>query len=408
MDYSKARQLAEIIVKIRLRNVTFQERATLADWLEESENNRQLYKRIVRGQSIAKRLKEEDQINESVNFVLVRDGIIRRLVRKQQTRRFLRLVSGSISAACLVGAVLFVLNNKPDKEIRRTSGEENIIIAANPETNTRAMLILADGVQIDLVHDLPEVVEQKRAIIRGENGKLLYEVKRDSLLNDETVEETFNRVVTYVGGDYFLTLSDGTRVWLNADSELEFPVSFVRNERVVKLQGEAYFEVQRDVNKPFIVDANGLRTRVLGTSFNVKAYRDEQNVFTTLVKGSVAVEVLDNGNVPTSRVVLEPGMQAMWHEGSKAISVQPVNVANIAAWKDGKFIFTEEDIEVVLRTLSRWYGVNFICKDTQMEKYTFNGLINKDEKLETVLENLTLAGGPIFNVVGKNVYITKK
>ena len=101
MDYSKARQLAEIIVKIRLRNVTFQERATLADWLEESENNRQLYKRIVRGQSIAKRLKEEDQINESVNFVLVRDGIIRRLVRKQQTRRFLRLVSGSISAACL-------------------------------------------------------------------------------------------------------------------------------------------------------------------------------------------------------------------------------------------------------------------------------------------------------------------
>ena len=127
------------------------------------------------------------------------------------------------------------------------------------------MLILADGVQIDLVHDLPEVVEQKRAIIRGENGKLLYEVKRDSLLNDETVEETFNRVVTYVGGDYFLTLSDGTRVWLNADSELEFPVSFVRNERVVKLQGEAYFEVQRDVNKPFIVDANGLRTRVLGT-----------------------------------------------------------------------------------------------------------------------------------------------
>ena len=236
----------------------------------------------------------------------------------------------------------------------------------------------------------------------------MYEVKRDSLLNDETVEETFNRVVTYVGGDYFLTLSDGTRVWLNADSELEFPVSFVGNERIVKLQGEAYFEVQRDVNKPFIVDANGLRTRVLGTSFNVKAYRDEQNVFTTLVKGSVAVEVLDNGNVPTSRVVLEPGMQAMWHEGSKAISVQPVNVANIAAWKDGRFIFTEEDIEVVLRTLSRWYGVNFICKDTRMEKYTFNGLINKDEKLETVLENLTLAGGPIFNVVGKNVYITKK
>lgn len=408
MDYSKARELAEIIVKIRLRNATFQERAILADWLGESEDNRQPYKRIIRGESISKRLKEEDQINKSIDFVLVRNGIARRLVRKQQTRRFLRWVSGSIAAACLISVVLFVLNNKPDKGTRVSPVEENVIVAAKPETNTRAMLILADGAQIDLMHDLPEVVEQKRAIIRGESGKLLYEVKRDSLLTDEVVEETFNRVVTYVGGDYFLTLSDGTRVWLNADSELEFPVSFVGNERLVKLRGEAYFEVKQDVNKPFIVDANGLRTRVLGTSFNVKAYSDEQSVFTTLVKGSVAVEVTDNGNVSASRVVLEPGMQAMWHEGSKAISVQPVNAANIAAWKEGKFIFTEEDMEVVLRTLSRWYGVNFICKDAQMGKYTFNGLINKDEKLESVLENLTLTGGPVFNVVGKNVYITKK
>lgn len=408
MNYSKARQLAEIIVKIRLRSATFQERAVLADWLGESEDNRQLYKRIVRGESISKRLRKEDQINESVDFVLVRNSIARRLVRKRQTRRFLRWGSGSVAAACLVGAVLFMLNNKPDEGTRVTPVEENVIVAAKPEMNTRAMLILADGAQIDLIHDIPGVVEQEQAIIRGESGKLSYEVKRDSLLTDEVVEEIFNRVVTYVGGDYFLSLSDGTRVWLNADSELEFPVSFVGNERVVKLRGEAYFEVKQDVRKPFVVDANGLRTRVLGTSFNVKAYHDERSVFTTLVKGSVAVEVADDGNVPASRIVLEPGMQAMWHEGSKAISVQPVNAANIVAWKDGKFIFTEEDMEVVLRTLSRWYGVNFICKDSRMEKYTFNGLINKDEKLEMVLENLTLTGGPVFNVVGKDVYITKK
>lgn len=408
MDYSKAKQLAEIIVKIRLRSATFEERAVLVDWLGESEENRQLYKRIVRGECISKRLRKEDQINESVDFVLVRNSIARRLVRRRQAGRFLRWGSGSVAAACLAGVVLFVLNHTPEEGIRVAPVEENVIVAAKPEMSTRAMLILADGAQVDLVHDIPEVMEQEQAIIRGESGKLSYEEKRDSLRAGEVVKESFNRVVTYAGGDYFLSLSDGTRVWLNADSELEFPVRFVGNERVVKLRGEAYFEVKRDARKPFVVDANGLRTRVLGTSFNVKAYRDEQRVFTTLVKGSVAVEVADDGNEPASRVVLEPGMQAMWHEGGKAISVQPVNAANIVAWKEGRFIFTEEDMEVVLRTLSRWYGVNFICKDSRMEKYTFNGLINKDEKLERVLENLTLTGGPLFNVVGKNVYITKK
>ena len=408
MDYSKAKQLAEIIVKIRLRNATLQERAVLVDWLGESEENRQLYKRITRGESISKRLREEDQINESIDFVLVRDNIVRRLVRRRHARRFLKWGSGSVAAACLAGVVLFMLNDKPDGGIRGTPVEENVLVAAKPEVNTRAMLILADGARIDLMNDVPGVVEQEMAVIRGEGGKLLYEARQDSLLTEKKVEEVFNRVVTYVGGDYCLTLSDGTRVWLNADSELEFPVNFLGNERVVKLRGEAYFEVVRDVCRPFVVNANGLRTRVLGTSFNVKAYRDEQSVFTTLVEGSVLVEVTGNGDEPVARIMLEPGMQAAWQEGDRAISVQPVNAANVAAWKDGKFIFTEEDLEKVLRVLSRWYGVNFICKDSQMEKYTFNGLINKDEKLESVLENLTLTGGPLFNVVGKNVYITKK
>lgn len=408
MEYSKAKQLAEIIVKIRLRNATFQERAVLVDWLGESEKNRQLYKRITRGESISRRLREEEQINESVDFVLVRDNIARRLVRKRRLRRFLELGSGSVAAACLAGVVLFMLDNKPDGGVRVAPVEENVIVAAKPEMNTRAMLILADGAQIDLMSDVPGVVEQEMAVIRGESGRLLYEAKRDAFSTDEEVEEIFNRVVTYVGGDYFLMLSDSTRVWLNADSELEFPVSFVGNERVVKLRGEAYFEVKRNARKPFIVEANGLRTRVLGTSFNVKAYRDEQSVFTTLVEGSVMVEVTGDGDEPVARIMLEPGMQAAWQEGDRAISVQPVNATNVAAWKDGKFIFTEEDLEKVLRVLSRWYGVNFVCKDSRMEKYTFNGLINKDEKLESVLENLTLTGGPLFNVVGKNVYITKK
>lgn len=211
-------------------------------------------------------------------------------------------------------------------------------------------------------------------------------------------------MVTAIGGEYALILSDGTRVWLNADSELEYPVEFVKKERIVKLSGEAYFEVAPNPEQPFIVEAGGIQTRVLGTSFNIQAYRNEKSVYTTLLTGSLRVAVADGGDA----VVLTPGREAIWEKGSGAIQVEAVNAEDAIAWRYGNFIFEEEDIEVVMRMLSRWYEVEFVVDGGRKERHTFSGRMSKDESLDTVLETIELAGGPEFRREGNIIHLIEK
>ena len=268
------------------------------------------------------------------------------------------------------------------------------------------MLVTADGKQIDLEQQFPDTLASRQALIHGEKGRLSYNAKTST--TDTAIQEEWNKVITSVGGEYVLTLSDGTRVWMNANTTLEFPVNFVKSQRRVKLQGEAYFEVARDESKPFIVETTGMQTKVLGTTFNIKAYPDESREQTTLLEGKVEVSLSStSATVPSPKLVLEPGMQAQWEEGSTSLSMQAVNPDNIIAWRRGEFVFNEEDINIVLRTLSRWYGVEFISSDIGQETYTFSGMMSKDDKLETTLEILTLAGGPAFKIEGNKVYMSK-
>ena len=363
-------------------------------WLEEDEGNPVLYKELCATYyklHYACRWTDIDPVAASSK---IRSGLEKKSVRLRLTA----WVSG-VAAILVVGLCISYFIHREDSVI-----PERIIVKDVKSGEKKALLTLADGRQVELKadHQVNMDLGTVTAIEDSLVG-LVYQVKDSSKTPLE-----YHQLSVPRAGEYIMTLSDGTKVWLNSETEMKYPVVFDRGKREVFITGEAFFEVVKDSARPFIVHTPHTHTTVLGTSFNVKAYRDEQSVFTTLVEGSVLVEVTGNGDEPVARIMLEPGMQAAWQEGDRAISVQPVNAANVAAWKDGKFIFTEEDLEKVLRVLSRWYGVNFICKDSQMEKYTFNGLINKDEKLESVLENLTLTGGPLFNVVGKNVYITKK
>ena len=401
MDYNKARKLAEIIVRLRLRKVSDDERAFLNDWLDESEANRQTYKRIIRGEAIARRLRAEVQINATADFAAVTARIARRLTRGR--RRPLRVAAWGSAAAVLAGAVYFAFVYEKEPEFVPYPYQPTVI-AAVPEVEAKAVLVTASGERVDLEKQVPDTIVSGRAIVCGGEGRLTY-VEKDTAPSVEAREE-WNKVITSIGGEYFVTLSDGTRVWLNVNTELEFPVSFVRDERVVRLKGEAYFEVARDERKPFIVKTAGMTTRVLGTAFNIKAYADERDERATLLEGSVEVALSSSAQGKTC-TVLEPGMQARWRAGSRSLSVQAVNSADVVAWRRGEFVFNEEDISVVLQTLSRWYGVEFIAEAGEMETYTFSGMMSKDDKLETTLEILTLAGGPSFRIEGDKIYMSK-
>lgn len=406
MEYNKARQLAEIIVKIRLRKASAAERAFLNDWLDESEANRQTYKRIVRGEAIARRLKAEEDIRNSADFSALTAQIARRLTRRRL--RPWRIGAWGAVAAAFAGGLLYfgILREQEPAFVPYRVAKETVIAAAAPNTDAKAMLVTADGQKIDLEKQAPDSLDARQAVIRGEEGKLVYERKEAGM--PEEKQEEWNKVVTSVGGEYVVELSDGTRVWLNANTTFDFPVDFVRQERVVKLRGEAYFEVAKDAKRPFIVETEGTRTRVLGTSFNVKAYPDERYERTTLLEGSVEITLAESTGTPSPRMVLEPGMQARWETGSRSLSVRAVDAEDAIAWRRGEFLFTEEDIQVVLQTLSRWYGVEFVSTDEKLETYTFSGMMSKDDKLGETLEILTLAGGPAFRIEGDKVYMSKK
>ena len=170
---------------------------------------------------------------------------------------------------------------------------------------------------------------------------------------------------------------------------------------MVRLVGEAYFEVAKDASRPFIVEANGVRTRVLGTSFNIQAYDDESDVRTALVTGRVQVS-LPGG---TKAVDLTPGREAVWVKGSSGLSVHAVDVAKVTAWRSGQFLFDEESLDVVARMLSRWYGVQFVHDGDKHGQHTFSGRLSKDWPLERALEMITLAGGPRFSREGDVVHV---
>lgn len=398
--------MAEIIVKIRLRKASAAERAFLNDWLDESEANRQTYKRIARGEAIARRLKAEEDIRNSADFSALTAQIARRLTRRRL--RPWRIGAWGAVAAAFAGGLLYfgILREQEPAFVPYRVAKETVIAAAAPNTDAKAMLVTADGQKIDLEKQAPDSLDARQAVIRGEEGKLVYERKEAGM--PEEKQEEWNKVVTSVGGEYVVELSDGTRVWLNANTTFDFPVDFVRQERVVKLRGEAYFEVAKDAKRPFIVETEGTRTRVLGTSFNVKAYPDERYERTTLLEGSVEITLAESTGTPSPRMVLEPGMQARWETGSRSLSVRAVDAEDAIAWRRGEFLFTEEDIQVVLQTLSRWYGVEFVSTDEKLETYTFSGMMSKDDKLGETLEILTLAGGPAFRIEGDKVYMSKK
>lgn len=401
MDYDKARKLAEIIVRLRLRRVTDEERAFLNDWLDESEANRQTYKRIVRGEALAWRLRTEERINSSADFADITRRIVRRLTRGR--RRMARIASWSAAAAVVAGVVYFSFFHEARPAFVPYPYQPTVI-AAVPTEDSKVVLVTAAGERVDLEKQIPDSIVSGQAVIRGERGRLTYEEKEAA--SRSGAREEWNKVVTSIGGEYLVALSDGTRVWLNANTELEFPVSFVGDERVVNLKGEAYFEVARDERKPFIVKTAGMATRVLGTSFNIKAYADEGDERATLVRGSVEV-ALASSDEGRTRAVLEPGMQARWSAGSPSLSVRAVDVDDVVAWRRGEFVFDDESLGVVLRTLSRWYGVEFIAETGGVEACTFSGMMSKDDKLETTLEILTLAGGPSFRIEGNKVFMSE-
>ena len=266
--------------------------------------------------------------------------------------------------------------------------------------HSRAVLHLASGEKIDLDNQDSGTCLKKNEgsnIIIDSNWVLRYQVT-----DKDECKERINKLEVPVGGEYRLVLSDGTQVWLNASSELTYPEVFKGNTRTVELKGEAFFQVKSDGGSPFVVRLRGIDIKVLGTTFNVKAYEEEQVLYTTLVEGKVELK----GDVLTESMVLLPGEQAIATEFG--MQKRRVNTALYTSWMEGKFLFINTPLEEICRQIARWYDVKVVFTDDSIRKICFTGGMIKFRPLEELLRMIGATSPVCFNIQDKVLMLSLK
>ncbi|MBI2275294.1 MAG: FecR domain-containing protein [Bacteroidetes bacterium] len=267
----------------------------------------------------------------------------------------------------------------------------------------RAVLTLADGSTVVLDSASNGTISQQGNIQvkKLDNGLLAYTVNGKKITeNDETF---YNTITTPRGGQYHITLADGTLVWLNAASSIRFPVVFSGTERKVTITGEAYFEVAKNAAMPFKVKAAASEIEVLGTHFNVNAYEDEASIKTTLLEGSVKVSATA---IPANRpaVLLKPGQQSGISKAG-IISVQNnADIEEAMAWKNGRFQFKSADLNSILRQISRWYDVDVVYNGKA--DLHFTGQLARNANVSNVFKKLALTGEVSFRIDGKKIIVS--
>jgi len=259
----------------------------------------------------------------------------------------------------------------------------------------KATLTLADGRKITLDGAKNGALAQETGITitKAADGQLIYTVSDSKSKN----AFAFNTISTPKGGQYQVRLPDGTEVWLNAASSLKFPVSFSNSkQRKVELEGEAYFEVAHNKQQPFIVKTNRQDVEVLGTHFDVKSYADEPVTKTTLLEGSVRL----NGST-----MLKPGQQGL--SKGNSLNVKQVDVDEELDWKNKQFILNDEDLQVVMRRLARWYDVEVVYEGEPAD-VQFVGVVSSTRNISGVLKLMERTGKVHFKIEGKKITVLKQ
>ena len=304
-----------------------------------------------------------------------------------------RIAAAVILIVLSAGAYLYIYNNSFNPP-RVTVAKENKVI--NRINRNKAVLTLADGSEVflDNMTNGKIVRQGNMRITKSEDKKLVY----SALLGQEQALLGFNTISTPKGGQYQVTLPDGTQVWLNAVSSLKYPVAFTGKERRVELSGEAYFEVAKNRNMPFIVKTKNQTIEVLGTHFNVNGYPDDEDTKTTLLEGVVKVSQHNN------TVILQPGQQAKVYDNEKEIKIAKVDADEIVAWRNGYFVFEDATIQYIMKHLARWYDIDVAYKG-EVTDQKFWGSFKKVENVNELLTSLETYGNVQFKITGRRVVV---
>lgn len=380
---SKQQRPALLIAKERLKMLDEYETIELQAWLNADVRNRMLYNQ----------LKQKDYTDDvrRLQQIDVEAGLQRYRGRDNRIKRNLIYRWMSVAAILimlLTGGMFFLnMNSSPVEQINISPG------------GPKAILVLSDGSVRHLQDNKGEVIKVGKMLVHNTGSQLEYSFgETDSL--ERITSAAFNELQTPVGGEYQLTLSDGTRVWLNAQTRLRYPVNFPKGERTVYLEGEAYFEVERDEKRPFSVRMKeDVNVQVLGTAFNVRAYADENTVETVLEQGAVRMWH------QADAVVLKPGIKAVYDHKTGGMASMEVDTELYTVWRKGQFMFQEQTIEYILYQLSRWYDMKVFFKNEAAKQAIFSGSVRKYETVRNILDAMEASGGVRFEIDGNTVIV---
>lgn len=389
-----SKRIKNIIVKYLTNQATSFELDELEMWIKEPSNEK-IFNTYVKTNYVIEynmRKFNSDKVNDKLLEAIANE---KKIIKLKRTHRVFRYAAAAVIFGILTTTYFF------KDELFNTSKEttptivNTEVVDIEPGTN-KAILTLENGSQITL--EKGKSIQTPNAISNGE------EITYDSD-NIDAEEVVYNYLTIPRGGQFQVVLEDGTEVWLNSESKLKYPVRFKEGEtrKVELIYGEAYFVVSPSTNHQgakFKVFNNAQEVEVIGTQFNIKAYKDENSISTTLVEGKV------NVSIENRKQSLVPNQQLILNTISNTTSIQDVDVYNEIAWKDGVFSFDEKSLEEIMTVLSRWYDIEVVFKTKSIEKLEFVGILRKNQSIEAILNSIKNFGGiKNYTIIGKKIIL---
>ncbi|UCS92101.1 FecR domain-containing protein [Echinicola marina] len=385
---------AKLIHKELAEELSAKEKTALDKWLLEDPEHKIFYDKLVSDGFIDGELRKLERIDTDKSFQQLQSRIsYRKQVPVIHHLWFKRMASVAAVLALFISA--WITFQSIQKSVFNGSNKDKAVITDVSPGEDKAILVLPNGEEIAL-EDLEEGNDRKIAGMQVSKRKDFVAISLAAA--PQFVPEKISKIIVPIGGKYSVELQDGTKVWLNSASSLSFPSAFEKDKREVSLDGEAYFEVAHNPRSPFTVDANGTKVKVLGTHFNIKAYKNEVATKTTLLEGKV--EVAHNGQ----KKMLVPGDQVI---SGQQLLVSQVSTKEVIAWKEGYFLFQSTRLDEILRQLERWYNIKVDAKGSIPMRH-FNAAIDMDTPLSKVIEVLELSGGIDFEFKNGILYVTEK
>ncbi|SEW54308.1 FecR domain-containing protein [Chitinophaga arvensicola] len=365
--------------------------ATLYSWLLTSDAHRPLL--AVMQQDYERIMQERSSVPEEIS-----DRIETRLLQSIQITkekvipmrvpfRLTWKIAAAVALLVATGVTMLYTLRKPAGPVTAPP----LMAEVMPGTN-KAVLTLADGSVVTLDSAGKQVIQQGGTLVKQQNGRLQYAAAGGNAAIG------YNTLRVPRGGQFTIVLPDGTQAWLNSASSLRYPTAFSGGNRTVEMEGQGYFEVKQNAKQPFIVKVNSMEVQVLGTSFDIMAYPDEEAVKTTLLTGAVKVRW------GKAEKLLHPGEQAAVDNSTGEMSVRATDVAGVTAWKTGFFEFDNANINVIMRQLARWYDIEIDTRNA--DNRLFGGRINRNLPLSEMLKLLE-TGGAKFNLEGRRLTVIR-